>query len=47
LIVDGYGSSWEDLVYSGAEGSVEFVALSQLTGGALELVEDCVYLKGG
>ena len=47
LIIDRYGSSWENLVYSGAEGSVEFVALSQLAGGALKLVEDCVYFRGG
>ena len=39
LVVDRDGSSWEDLVDSGAEGSVEFVSLSQLAGGALELVE--------
>jgi hypothetical protein len=47
LIVDRDGSSWENLVDSGAEGSVELVALSKLACGALKLVEDCVYLRGG
>ena len=47
LVVDRDGSSWEDLVNSGAEGSIEFIAFRQFTCGTLELVEDCVYLRGG